>query len=307
MIRSNKIYPKSDNGKELQDKKVIKYKKTVPKQIIFNNFEGLYDLKNYYNKLYNCGYNVRGINDIEYKKYITNSMFSDFWRGTSKDDILNLPNDNVILTNIRFENLEDINLLESVELIYTGTEIIPTSIFPQLQNFYKMKINQIPFFLFKYGLPLCNQECTLKFNFKKNVEKKDISIIVNVNINYNYHHNIEFKTSIYYVKEVCIYNDYKLLICSTPYFFIPSKKIDDIQLIIEKEHVINLKYDDDKKIVPLVKSLDFNNYWNYMLDFKYIEPELNFKDKHKNKVKFYFVCSNVYGFKDGYGGYMYMH
>ena len=307
-----KIYPKKTACKKTQNQvepknpkpvEFAKSKPTVPKKrdpILFNNFECVSDLRRYYGDSHRNVYNAT---DKEYKEYITKSVFSEFWRGTSKDGILTFPNGNIILTNVRFDNLKDIDLIESIELKISpnsDVETIPTSIFPQLQEFYKMRNNQLPFFLFKYGLPLCAQECTLKFNFKENIEKRDISIVANININYN-DQNVGFATPVYLVKDV-EYDKDKHLIDSSPYFFIPEEKIDNIQLMLDNRYIINLAYDYDKKIVPLVKGLDVNLYWNYMLDFKRVDmARLKFAPEHK--MKLYFVCYNEYMFKDGYGGY----
>ena len=53
----------------------------------------------------------------------------------------------------------------------------------QLQDFYEMGHDTIPYFLFKYGLPTHYQFLKLHFKYKPNVNNKDITILVNVNKN----------------------------------------------------------------------------------------------------------------------------
>jgi len=285
---------------EFAESKPAEPKKSKPVEL--NNFEGLLVMRKYYGDSHR---NVYYATDKYHKEYVTKSVFSEFWQGTSKDGVLTFPNGNIILTNIRFESLEDIDLVESIELNITSniyTEVIPTSIFPQLREFYKMRDNQLPFFLFKYGLPLCEQECTLRFNFKENVEKREISIVVNININYN-SKTESFLTPTYLVKEIEFEKDKELYLQSCPYFFIPEERIDDIQLMVDK-NIVNLEYDDDKKIVPLVKNPTLDLYWNYMLNFKRVD-RTSMKFTPDRKMKLYFVCYNEYMFENGYGGYRY--
>ena len=72
-----------------------------------------------------------------------------------------------------------------------------------------------------------------------------------------------------------------------------------------ERHHIKLKYDDEKKIVPLVNNLNFNVYTNYMVNFSRVCSKMTFINEEDESIKAYFVCANVYRNKDGYGGFCY--
>ena len=239
-------------------------------------------------------------------------MFEKVWKGTTEDGYIELPSVN-ILSNLRFENVNDINLIESVTIsCYSKNsnstnykidwfEQIPTCIFKQLQDFYEMGRDSIPYFIFKYGIPIHYQFLKLHFKYKPNVNNKDISILVNVHKNLN-DLNSNFQTLVYYVKEVEIKNDEYLKLYDPAYFFIPEKKMDNVVLKLNRHH-IKLKYDEKKKIVPLVNSLNFNNYANFMVNFKSVDcPKMAFSNEKDESIKAYFVCIYVYRYIDGYCG-----
>ena len=251
----------------------------------------------------------------DYKIYLSKSKFERVWKGTTEDGYIELPGVN-ILSNLRFENADDIDLIESVVIgfrkgfdnDYEILDNIPTSIFKQLQDFYKMKRDCIPCFMFKYGLPTRYQTCKLKFKYKPNVEKKEISLLVNVDQNLN-DDRTSFQTPVYCVKEVEIENDKWLSLYNPAYFFIPERKMDNIVLKLNNRYHIKLKYDDDKKIVPLVNGLDFNNHANYMLNFKRVDvAKMEFLTEGYSiteSMKAYFICPSVYMYHDGIGGKIY--
>lgn len=249
----------------------------------------------------------------DYKMYLSKNKFKRVWKGTTEDGYIELPAVN-ILSDLRFENVDDIDLIESVVIgfnkgfdnDYDTLNNIPTCIFKQLQDFYKMERDYIPCFMFKYGLPTRYKTCKLKFKYKPYVEKKEISILVNVDQNLN-DDRTGFQTPVYRVKEVKIENDKLLSLYNPACFFIPERKIDNIVLKLNNRYHIKLKYDDDKKIVPLVNGLNFNNHANYMLNFGRVNiVKMEFFTKgNSSNMKAYFVCPTIYMHKYGIGGYIY--
>ena len=289
----------------------VKIPEPVVKATKIHVFEDLNDL--YYLKKEFKGSIDRHLENqnSDYKIYLSVSKFKRIWKGTTKDGYIELPSVN-ILSNLRFENVNDIDLIESVIIgfrhgfdnDYDILDNIPACIFKQLQDFYKMKRDCIPCFMFKYGLPTGYQSCKLQFRYKSNVDNKEISILVNVNQNLN-NDRTSFQTPTYRIKEVEIENDKWLSLNNPAYFFIPERKMDNILLKLNNRYHIKLKYDDNKKIVPLVNGLDFNNHGNYMLNFIRVDiAKMTFSCSCSN-VKAYFVCSTVYRYDGGFGGHLY--
>ena len=216
------VKPKIDIKPKIDVKPKIDIK---PKIEIYEDLNNIYYLKNMFKGaidkyLENSTYLINN-----YKIYLSRTRFERIWKGKTEDGYLELPCVNV-LSNVRFENINDIDLIESVTISYNVNqplEQIPTCIFKQLQDFYKMERNCIPYFLFKYGLPIHYQSCKLRFKYKPNVDNKEISIIVNVNQNLNnFKENIN--VPVYYIKEEEIKNDNRLNLYTPSYFFIPRKK-----------------------------------------------------------------------------------
>jgi len=285
---------------------------------IFNDLNNLYLLKNlcygridkYFYELhnpYNCYNNTPPIQydpDVDYKNYVNKSSFLEVTKLTSYDNVITLPS-NYIISNIKLVNIEDINLIESMELIINDRDTfdtIHTSIFKQLQSFYKINEDNIPFFIFKYGFFTRYQTCKIKINFKKD-SKKEISILINKYINLNNEKSM-YQTPMYFVKEVEIENDKTFYGLNSPsYFFIPEKKINDIKLLLNNQYQINLEYDDNKHIVPLVNGLDSENYKNYMLNFSRIDiMKLSFNCENEEKIKAYFICPCILEYRTGFIG-----
>ena len=77
--------------------------------------------------------------------------------------------------------------------------------------------------------------------------------------------------------------------------------MDNIVLKLNRHH-IKLVYDDDKKIVPLVNYLNFNDYANYMVNFGRVDsPKITFTSNEGEHIKVYFVCASIYTYRDGFG------
>lgn len=329
-IKQEPVVKKIENPIEVMDINQI-YK---IRPYFYSTIDQYFYKYNYYRNNYyrNNGYshNIHNIYNIPYTKDELIKNYKDALSKFIFSEKVELISDNngeiiiplnQVITNMQIKNMNDLDLIEKIEISYGEytIDIIPTNIFTQLQNFYHMKQNEIPFYLLKDGMPLPidSQLAKLKFHFKINVNlegkeknsKKPIAILFD---SYKktmqlkmFKTKMNFEIPMFYIREIEVENDKLINFNSCPCCFIPSEKMDNIDLIINNKYKFHLKYDDKKKWVPMVQNLDSNYYFGYMLNFQRVDTvKLRF-DTPKKKIKLFFICLCIFRYSAGFGGYMY--
>lgn len=169
-----------------------------------------------------------------------------------------------IYRNLRFENEEDINKIEYIELFIGGSrhDRIYMDFYHNLQKLYE--INTIPLYYFKFGLISLlryNIELNIKF---KNESDNYVKILVDKYKNCN-RTNRSYEFMIYQNQNIYFYNDKNQLNLNHPcYLLIANKKLKNIKLKLKKDkesEVEEFKLEqDNNNIIYLTNNKDLNHF-----------------------------------------------
>lgn len=186
-----------------------------------------------------------------------------------------------IYRNLRFENEEDINKIEYIELQIAGTrhDRIYMDFYHNLQKLYEM--NTIPLYYFKFGLiSLLYHDIQLQIKFK-NESDNYVKILVDKYKNCN-RTDKSYEFMIYQNQAVYFYDDKKKLNLNHPcYLLIANKKLKNIKLKLQKDKESELEEfkleQDNNNIIYLTNNKDLNHFsrsFNFSrIDYSYLHYE----------------------------------
>lgn len=186
-----------------------------------------------------------------------------------------------IYRNLRFENEEDINKIEYIELQIAGSrhDRIYMDFYHNLQKLYEM--NTIPLYYFKFGLiSLLYHEIQLQIKFK-NESDNYVKILVDKYKNCN-RTNKSYEFMIYQNQDVLFYDDKKKFFLNHPcYLLIANKKLKNIKLKLQKDKESELEEfkleQDANNIIYLTNNKDLNHFSRSFsfskIDYSYLHYE----------------------------------
>ena len=186
-----------------------------------------------------------------------------------------------IYRNLRFENEEDVNKIEYIELLIGGSrhDRIYMDFYHNLQKLYEM--NNIPLYYFKFGLiSFLYHDIELKIKFK-NESDNYVKILFDKYKNCN-RTNKSYEFMIYQNQEVFFNDDKKTLNLNHPcYLLIANKKLKNIKLKLQKDKESELEEfkleQDNNNIIYLTNNKDLNHFSRSFdfskIDYSYLHYE----------------------------------
>ena len=232
---------------------------------------------------------------------------------------------NNILKKLRTSTIKDMNCIAQIKM-WTGYgseyamlwETIPGSIFKQLQVFYNNDTYDIPLSVFKHGYISSYKNCTIQIKLKSGCEKELFPLFIDEYVNIN-SRELNCESPIHQLQKLAFHkrtvdNTTQLMVhgVDTPvYAFIPSHKIVNVQLVINTNTYLDLKYTPDG-LIPLVNNpITYRDYSDYGFNFNMVDTlELKFDvptgvTYTKEDIECYVICANLLVLNCEYLGLLY--